>query len=89
MADFYKAALAAKKGKFGRFRLQIWHSICMSRAHMHETGQKTGKTNPKPDFSTSYNHLAEFGLMCCATNQASPEMLSNKSGQTQLDGWRS
>ena len=29
------------------------------------------------------------GLIRCATNQAWPDLLRNKSGQTQPDGWRS
>ena len=32
-------------------------------------------------FSTSSDHLAEFGLICCATFQAGPDLLRNKSSQ--------
>ena len=49
------------------------------------------KTFKNPFFSSSSKHLTEFGLTRCATNQASPETLRNKSGQTESDirrGWK-
>ena len=46
------------------------------------------KNVQKHCFSSSCHHLAEFGLKRCATFQASPEMLRNKSGQTQPVGQR-